>query len=274
MIPRVRSAIFSGSFYPSEPLEIKRQIEDFLKEEKKVSPNTAIGCILPHAGYIYSGKVAAVTLAKVTIPEIVILLGPNHTGLGEAYSIVTEGVWKTPLGSVEIETNLARSFLRNCDYLKDDFLAHQQEHSLEVELPLLQYYRKDFKIVPFVFMSNDLTVLKQIGLQIAEVIRAKNYFKKVLFLASSDMTHYEPQKVAEAKDRKAISAILELNEEELAVTVSENDISMCGFAPVVVLLSAIKMLGARLGRLILYQTSGDVTKDRDSVVGYAGIIFI
>jgi len=226
--------------------------------------------IVPHAGYVYSGRVAGAVFSRIEFRDTCIVMGPNHTGNGVPFSIMTEGTWKTPLGDVEIDSELGKKILSSSKYLKEDFPALQNEHSIEVQLPFLQYFREDIKIVPLVFGPAGTDVYQAIGLEIARAVMELN--KKVLIVASSDMTHYEPQEEALRKDNQAIQAILELNEKELSRRVHSLDISMCGFAPVVSLIAAAKMLGAGGAELVKYQTSGDTTGDNSSVVGYAGII--
>lgn len=239
--------------------------------DKTAQKDDVIGCMLPHAGYVYSGRVAVETVSKIKIKDTVVLLGPNHTGLGADFSIMTQGTWQTPLGNVKINEELARLFLNKSEYLKSDSLAHANEHSLEVELPILQYFKDDFKIVPVAVMSNDLSMLNEVAQNLAGIINEKNLKNSTMFIASSDMTHYESQKSAEEKDALAIKAICALDEQKLWSAVKEKDISMCGYAPVTVLIKAAKLLGAKGAKLIKYQTSGDTTGDRSSVVGYAGI---
>lgn len=268
---KLRLPVVAGKFYPKDSEGINKEISDFIKgnEEPKTK---VIGCMLPHAGYIYSGRVAALTLARIDIPDRVVMLGPNHTGNGSVCSIMTEGIWQTPLGKVKIDKKLASLILSGSKYLEDDNLAHQDEHSLEVELPMIQYFKDDFEIVPIAFITQELEILKQIGEDIAAVLKVSEYKGRTMILASSDMTHYEADSQARAKDKKAIEAILALDEDRLMREISNFDISMCGFAPVAVMLSAAKALGAKIGKLAIYQTSGDVTKDKTSVVGYAGVI--
>jgi AmmeMemoRadiSam system protein B len=268
---KLRKPVVAGRFYPKDAESINKEISGFVKGNQEAKLK-AIGCILPHAGYVYSGRVAAITLTQIDIPDRVILLGPNHTGNGSVCSIMTDGVWQTPLGKVKIDKKLALLILSGSKYLEDDSIAHLDEHSLEVELPLLQYFKDSFEIVPIAFISQELSILKQVGKDIANALRASDYRDRVMFLASSDMTHYEADDQARAKDKKAIEAILELDEDRLMREISNFNISMCGYAPVAVMLSAAKALGAKSGRLVIYQTSGDVTGDKTSVVGYAGII--
>lgn len=265
--PKIRQAFVAGQFYPDDPKALKNEIEGLI--DRRAVKQDAIACMLPHAGYIYSGKVAAETVSHIKIKEKVILLGPNHTGYGANFSIMTEGAWQTPLGQINIDSLLAKTLLKNSRHLQEDVSNHEEEHSLEVELPFLQYLRHDFEIIPIAFMSNDLVALKEVGSEIAASI--KEIKDKVLIVASSDMTHYETQANAEKKDKEAINAILELDEDALYKKINELDISMCGYAPVIAMLSAAKNLGAKKANLIKYQTSADATQDYDSVVGYAGI---
>jgi len=266
----LRKPVVAGQFYPASPVELRNQIETFI--EKKAKKVNVITCMLPHAGFVYSGRVAAQTLSHVNIKDRIILLGPNHTGYGPPFSIMTEGIWQTPLGEIKIDSSLAKGILQNSKYLKADTAAHSYEHSLEVELPFLQYFKTDFQIVPISFSSDNLQELKATGEEIAGVLKETGRLETVMLLASSDMTHYESQEEAQEKDKEAIQAILELNEEKLMQKIRRMNISMCGYAPVIVSLAAAKLLGAKTAKLISYQTSGDVTGDKASVVGYAGII--
>ena len=269
-LSKIRQAQVAGQFYPARAEGLKEQIGGFIEsQEEKID---VLACMLPHAGYQYSGRVAVETVSKINIKDKVVLLGPNHTGLGAKYSLMASGVWQTPLGQVNIDTQLAKSILAGSKYLENDNLAHAQEHSLEVELPILQYFRDDFEIVPITFMSDDLAALKKIGEELAEVIKNSDLKDKILLVASSDMTHYESQSDAETKDKKAIAAILELNPDKLMHEIKYFNISMCGYAPVITMLSAVNCLGAKKARLVKYQTSADSTGDKSAVVGYAGII--
>jgi len=272
---KVRQPVAAGpqgyGFYLSDPEGLKKQIATLIDKNPK-EKEEAIGCVLPHAGYIYSGKIAAETLNRINIRNKVILLGPNHTGNGAPYSIMPEGAWLTPLGEVRIDSLLAKAILKDSKYLQTDTYAHLGEHSLEVELPILQYLKKDFEIVPIVFMSDDLTALKNIGKEIAKAVRGLGLSGSVLLAASSDLTHYEPEEEAKKKDLAAIEAILELSPDKLMESVRRLNISMCGYAPVIAMLEAAKGLGAKKAELIKYQTSGESTGDKTSVVGYAGII--
>ena len=264
----VRKPVVAGQFYPGSSSALKKEIAKYVSEKAK--KEKALGLIMPHAGYPYSGPVAGQVISRAEITDTVIILGPNHTGRGEAYSLMPEGTWETPLGNVEIDTELANAILEKTAYLKDDTLAHAYEHSIEVQLPFLQYFKSDFRFVPISLSSYEGKALKSIGQELAQAI--KDLGRDVMIIASSDMTHYESQEQAKMKDEAAIGAILKLDEDELMRKVEELNISMCGWMPTVTMLSCCKQLGAKTVYLVKYQTSGETTGDYTSVVGYAGII--
>ena len=266
----LRKPVVSGQFYPADAKELDALIDSFV--DKTVQKKDCLGCILPHAGYLYSGKVAACTVSRIKIKDTVVLLGPNHTGQGAAFSMMSQGAWRTPLGDLGINSKLADLFLAKSKYFCADSLAHLDEHSLEVELPLLQHFRDDFRIVPAAIKNVDLFELEAVSQALAAVVIENNLQHSVMFIASSDLTHYEPEKIAKIKDQLAIEAILELDEQKLKTLVEESEISICGLAPIIILIKVAKLLGAKKTELIKYATSGDVTKDLSSVVGYAGII--
>ncbi|MFA5628683.1 MAG: AmmeMemoRadiSam system protein B [Dehalococcoidales bacterium] len=264
-----REATVSGMFYPGSPAELRKTISELI--DKETVKEDAIGIIMPHAGYIYSGKVAGETISKVNIKNTCIILGPNHTGMGKQFSIMTDGIWKTPLGDVRIDSGLAKRILANSKFLTEDSRAHLSEHSIEVQLPFLQYFNDNVQIVPIILSGSTGTVYREIGHAIAKSI--VDLKQDVLIVASSDMSHYEKQESAVMKDNMAIEPILILNEDELLNRIREKNISMCGFGPVVSLITAAKELGVKRAELVKYQTSGDITGDYSQVVGYAGIIF-
>jgi len=264
----IRNPVVAGQFYPESPSQLKAMIERMVDE--KAAKQEVIGIVSPHAGYPYSGPVAGATISRIKFKDTFIILGPSHTGRGKPFSIMTEGVWEMPLGEVEIDSELAKKLLAISDYLEEDNIAHLYEHSIEVQIPFLQYFKPDIKIVPIVLAYSTDATYKEIGKEIARAV--KELKKEVVIIASSDMTHYEPQESAQLKDNKAIEAMLELNEDELLKRVDELNISMCGYAPVVSLISAARELGAVRAELVRYQTSGDTTGDYSSVVGYAGLI--
>ena len=232
-----------------------------------------LGLIVPHAGYKYSGPVAAHSyyqLASAGIFESVIILGPNHTGLGSGVSTMTEGEWNTPLGDVPIDADLAREIVDSSDLVDVEDEAHRNEHSIEVQLPFLQFiYPRRFKFVPICMMLQDLKTSIEIGEAVAKV--AEKHGAAVL--ASSDWTHYEPQEEAESKDKQALDAALQMNEKKFQEIIEERSISACGYGPVTAMLHAAKVRGAKNGKLLSYQTSGDITGDKSAVVGYAAASF-
>lgn len=266
----IRKPAVAGRFYPSSPDAIKRQIKEFIVEpEEKFD---ARGIISPHAGYIYSGAVAGAVYSHINIPEVVIILGPNHTGLGETVSIMTSGEWELPFGNVKINDNFANAILSYSRYIRDDNIGHLHEHSLEVQIPFIQYFKKHFEIVPISMMTLDYKICEDVGAAISKAVEKSA--KTSLIIASTDMTHYESHESAKSKDKKAIEQILKLDPKSLFDTVKKNNISMCGIAPSTAMLIACKNLGANEAKLIKYMTSGDVSGDYDQVVGYAGLIII
>ncbi len=224
----------------------------------------------PHAGYMFSGSVAGAVYSKIKIPDKVVILGPNHTGRGAPFSIITEGIWNTPLGEIKIASSLGKNILENSKDLEEDTSAHTFEHSIEVQLPFLQYLNPKISFVPICLSSSIYSCYEDIALAIYNAVKTEG--EKVLIIASSDMSHYEPHDVANDKDRQAIEAILELDEKLLLKRIEDFNISMCGFVPATIMLIACKELGAKTAELVKYQTSGDVIGDYSEVVGYAGLI--
>lgn len=268
----IRKPVVAGQFYPADPSVLKKLILSF-DVKKTIKPQKTIACILPHAGYIYSGKVAVSTLKAIEPADTYIILSPNHTGYGAGCSIVKHGGWSTPFEIVNIDTEVADQLLKHSKYLEEDEQAHAYEHSIEVELPLIQtILNPDFSFVPITLATGGDLVYKDIAASIADCV--KNNKKKIVIIASSDMTHYEPQKDAVKKDEEAIKAILELNEKLLLEKIERFGITMCGYIPAVITIMASKMLGARQAKLIEYQTSADTTGDFSSVVGYAGLVIV
>ncbi|MFA4837608.1 MAG: AmmeMemoRadiSam system protein B [Dehalococcoidia bacterium] len=263
-----RNPVVAGRFYQGTPSALRAEIEKLI--DKRAPKEEVIGLVSPHAGYVYSGPVAGATFSRIQFKDTFVILGPNHTGRGAPFSIMSQGNWKTPLGKVEIDSDLAGRILRSSGYLEEDTAAHLYEHSIEVQVPFLQYFKKDVLIVPIVLAPAEGTVYKEIGKGIARAI--KDSGKGVVIVASSDMTHYEPQESAKEKDAQAIEAILDLNEDELLGRIGKLNITMCGYGPAVALIAAAKELGAGRAELVRYQTSGDVSGDYRSVVGYAGIL--
>ncbi len=264
----IREPAVSGRFYPDSPFQLKSMIDSFI--DKDAEKEDIVGLLAPHAGYIYSGAVVGAVISRVQFKDTFIILGPNHTGYGKPFSVMTEGKWKTPLGEVEIDSELAKKMVSISAYLKEDIEAHEFEHSIEVQVPFLQYFRPDVKIVPIILSLGNGNIYKQIGRDIVQALSALK--REAIIFASSDMSHYEPQGVAKKKDQLAIQAMINLDQDELLKRIEEENISMCGYAPAVAMLTAAKELGATSPRLVKYQTSGDVSGDYNAVVGYAGII--
>ncbi|MDD5348222.1 MAG: AmmeMemoRadiSam system protein B [Candidatus Omnitrophica bacterium] len=268
---RVRQPAFAGAFYPGSRSELNAEIKRLLDPEAK--KRDCIACLMPHAGYPYSGPVAGATISCVEVKPTVLLIGPKHRALGNSnFSLMSAGSWKTPLGEVSIDEDLAQALMASSKYLEEDELPHVQEHSLEVEVPFLQYLRPDVRIVPLAVSSPDAGSLKAVGREIGATVSAQGKKGEVLILASSDMNHFEPQDVAKKKDAYALDALLALDEDGLIKAVKQHDISMCGYEPAAIMIAAAKALGAQKAQLVRYQTSGDVTGDYSEVVAYAGVI--
>ena len=263
----VRRPAVAGQFYPDDPAKLRREVRSFLVDEKK---QRALGCIVPHAGYVYSGHVAGAVYSRLELPKRFLILCPNHTGYGSPLAIMSSGTWSTPLGDAKIDSALAEELKKAFPYLEEDATAHLREHSLEVQLPFLQeLLGDDFSFVPICVGTGQLAVLQALGQAIAQVVSAQK--EPVLVIASSDMNHYENDEVTRIKDERAIQPILALDPAGLHATVREQHISMCGYAPATAMLTAAKALGATHAELVKHATSGDIFGERDRVVGYAGI---
>src|ERR1700728_238338 len=264
----IRAPAVSGRFYPSDKKKLALEIEQYTASDHKKS--VVRGCVVPHAGYMYSGHVAGAVYAAIEISARCILLGPRHFPGGEAIAIITEGSWQTPFGNAQIDTELAAQLKQACPLLREDRVAHQREHSLEVQIPFLQQLNANLRFVPVALSTNRYHELGALGHAVAKVIKAQN--DAVLVIASTDMNHYESDTITRAKDQKAIDRILELDPRDLYDTVRAQDVTMCGYAATVAMLVAMRDLGAKQAELVRYATSGDVTGDREEVVGYAGLI--
>ncbi len=264
----IREPIVSGRFYPADARELSRQIESFAAADSvEVS---ARGCMVPHAGYMYSGHVAGAVYKALRMPRRFILLGPRHYPRGEPLAILSDGAWLTPLGEARIDSALAVELKRACPLLREDAVAHRSEHAVEVQLPFLQRLAPGFTFVPVALGTDRFAALDELGRAVAEVVAAQA--EPVLVVASSDMNHYESDDITRTKDRRAIERILALDPRGLYDAVRREGITMCGFGPAVALLTAARELGATRAELIRYATSGDINGLRDEVVGYAGII--
>ncbi len=263
----IRLPAVSGSFYPSDPGELARQVDLLSPASEKIS---AIACVVPHAGYVYSGHVAGAVYSSLRIPSRCILLGPRHFPRGERMAILSRGAFRTPLGDAPIDEELAADMARRYPRLREDAVAHEREHSLEVQIPFLQRHAPDVRIVPVTLASDRYPALEELGRALAQTVSAQA--EPVLLVASSDMNHYESEAVTRKKDEQAIARMLALDPRGLYDTVRNEEISMCGYAAVVAMLVAARELGAPEATLVRHATSGDVNGDRTRVVGYAGII--
>ena len=279
---KVRRPTQEGSFYAGDAEALKAQIKRcFLheigpKELPQVSRSSlteVVGLVCPHAGYMYSGAVAAnayYELAKDGKPDTVVILGPNHTGYGSALALMNEGVWSTPLGDVEVDGETANQIVRETRLVDVDDLAHRFEHSIEVQLPFLQYlYGSEFKFVPICFQMQDLASAEEVGNALVEVLAGKN----AVVIASSDMTHYEPQKNASTKDLAALQAVEAMDAKRFYSIIETQNVTACGYGPITTVITTAKGLGAKEAKLLRYKSSGDITGDYSSVVGYAAVSF-
>ncbi len=264
----VREPAVAGKFYPADAGVLRSDILAYLSPPR--DRVTAIGCMVPHAGYIYSGQVAGAVFSSIEIPSRCVVMCPNHTGHGHPLAVMAEGYWRTPLGEVPIDAELAGKLLKSYPALTDDSVAHRFEHAAEVELPFLQVLRPDVRIVPIAIGTGRLLFLEELGRAIAQTVQSSS--EPVLIIASSDMNHYENDESTRIKDHKAIKRILDLDPNALYETVMTESISMCGFGPAVAMLTAAKILGASRASLVQYATSAEVSGDKEMCVGYAGIV--
>jgi AmmeMemoRadiSam system protein B len=270
-------------FYAGTSEALKSQVEGCFTHEfgpgkvpeiVETAARNVVGLVCPHAGYMYSGPVAANSYYALAVdgrPDVAVILGPNHTGRGSALALMDAGVWRTPLGDVEIDTQTAQAILGESNIIDTDDSAHRFEHSIEVQLPFLQYlYGRRFTFVPICFLMQDLDSSREVGQAVGKALSGKNG----LVIASTDMTHYEPHERAKQKDQLAINAAIKMDEALYHSTVESKGISTCGYGPVISLITAAKLLGAKKAKLLSYRTSGDVIGDVSSVVGYTAISFI
>jgi len=265
----IREPAVAGRFYPSDPAELGRDLRICLAPPSPAAPLRALGCILPHAGYMYSGAVAGSVLSRLELPRRFIILGPRHYPQGAPLAILSEGAWRTPLGDVPLDAPLAAELARACPLLREDAVAHATEHSIEVELPFLQRLVPAFQFVPIALGTDRFQAFDDLGRAIATVVAAQP--GPVLVIASSDMNHYESDEITRKKDARAIDRILALDPRGLYDVVRRESISMCGYGPATTMLVAAKQLGATRAELVRYATSADVSGDTSWCVGYAGI---
>jgi AmmeMemoRadiSam system protein B len=263
----IRLPAVAGKFYPNRSETLLAEIRGYISDVR--SKQRALGCVVPHAGYIYSGHVAGALYSSIELPKRFIILCPNHTGMGAPLAIMNEGAWRTPLGDARLDAELAEALQLGFPLLSEDEIAHEAEHAIEVQIPFLQALTSDFSFVPIAVGTSRLDVLQALGKVIAEAVTSSD--QPALIIASSDMNHYESDSITRVKDQKAIERILALDPEGLHATVQREHISMCGYGPTVAMLAATRRLGAIKAELVKYATSGDISGERDQVVGYAGI---
>jgi AmmeMemoRadiSam system protein B len=268
----VRRPAVAGRFYPAKPELLARDLEAYLAPEPPSSEKVekALGCVVPHAGYMYSGHVAGAVYRKLPAYDSYVILGPNHFGRGAPLATMCAGSWLTPLGTVPVDVALSEGVRAGCHLLADDTAAHAAEHSLEVQVPFLQHRFKNIRIVPIAVGQAGYAELELLGRGLAHAIQQAG--KSVLMIASTDLNHYEPDHITRVKDRKAIDRVLAVDPLGLWDVLRLEDISMCGYGPTIVMLTAAKELGVRFVELVKYATSADAGGDPDAVVGYAGMI--
>jgi len=276
MVIFIRPPVVAGTFYDLDPTMLRKQIDACFRIKTKYPKKKIIAAVVPHAGYIYSGGVAAHAYSIIEKSNYLIL-GTNHSGTGANFALMKRGLWKTPLGELAVDEGMADKLMKECSLIEFDAIPHEKEHSIEVQLPFLQYrFGSDFKFVPLTVLSEfaDKFLLENcrvVGKAIGKVLKGEK--NKWIIISSSDFSHFIPQETAEKIDKYTIKSILKLNEEEFIENVSEKRASICGFGSIATSIVAAKELGAKKADLLKYATSGDVTEEYHSVVGYASIIF-
>lgn len=275
---RVRKPAVAGSFYPSSKESLLNTIENCFMhnygpqkkppsdEERKI-----IGIVCPHAGYMYSGPVAAHSFYAVSSSDVdlVIMVGPNHFGIGSGVATMKDSSWETPLGSVEVDSDVAEQVSKRSGIVDFDDAAHSEDHCLEVQLPMLQYIYQKFNILPIIMWMQDKETAEDVGRAIADIANER----KTLLLASSDFTHYEPNEDAHRKDNELIGSILKLDINKYYSVLQRLNVTACGYGAIASVMIACKILGAEKGELLKYATSGDIAGNKNSVVGYGSIMF-
>ncbi|NYB52777.1 MAG: AmmeMemoRadiSam system protein B [Methanobacteriaceae archaeon] len=278
----IRRPAVAGMFYEADGNALKERIKWCYLHQigpgmipGEIGTKRSIrGLISPHAGYVYSGPVAAHSFFKLAadgMPETLVILCPNHTGMGSGLSTMTEMSWLTPLGEVEVDREFALALMDEYSLLDDDPSAHLQEHSCEVQLPFLQEISPDFKMVPISMMMQDMETSHELGLAIAQT--SNDLGRDVVVIASTDFTHYQPHEVAQTHDTKVLEAIKEMDEELMVNQIRKYNVTMCGYGPVIATITASKTMGANEAKILKYATSGDTGGDYSSVVGYGSAVF-
>jgi len=276
----IRKPVVAGQFYPNDQDELKIMIKQCFEhkfgpgKQPPIKSNEKIfGVISPHAGYMYSGPTACHSYYSVSDqqPELVIIIGPNHFGLGCSAATIGESKWETPLGLVEVDFESALELEKNSNIIELDYFSHSKDHSLEVQIPMLQnIFSNKFRILPIILLAQDMKTAMDVGSTVAKIAKSK----KTVIIGSSDFTHYEENSFAHIQDKALIETILEMNVEKFYSVLKEKKISACGFGAIASTMIACKELGATKGKLLSYATSGDVVGNRESVVGYGSIKFV
>ena len=275
---QIRTPAVAGMFYPNEKNKLVKLMEDcfehILGPEKNFQKNDGkkiFGVICPHAGFVYSGPIACHSFNSISSesPELFIIIGPNHWGIGRSVATMKNCQWETPLGKVEVDSESAEEICQISENIESDYFSHTREHSLEVQIPFLQKIFTDFKILPISLVNQSKKIAKDVGLSIAKIAKKKN----VMIIGSSDFTHYEPNEFAYEQDLALIEPILEMNVDKFYDVLEKRKITACGYGAIASTIIACKELGAKKGELLKYATSGDVTGDKSSVVGYGSIVF-
>ena len=274
----IRKPVVAGQFYPDNKIELEEMIDVCIDhkhgpKQQKDSDEKIFGVISPHAGYVYSGPTACHSYNSISSknPELVIILGPNHFGVGKDVATMTDSSWETPLGLVEVDSKSARKIAEISKRVQIDEYSHSRDHSLEVQIPMLQsFLSKDFKILPIILSDQSLEMAKDVGKAIAEIAKLQD----TMIVASSDFTHYEENSFAHQQDQALIETILEMNVEKFYDVLRERRVTACGYGAMASVIVACKILGATRGKLLSYTTSGDISGDNSSVVGYGAIKFV
>lgn len=267
----IRRPAVAGTFYPADPEALETELHGLTGGRRPPAVPLARALLVPHAGYIYSGRIAAATYLAAGLRHRIIVLGPNHTGDGEPIAVMAEGSWRTPIGEAPIDAPLAAAILAHCEGSRADATAHRREHSLEVQVPFLQQLAAPFTFVPICVGTHDLRSLLDLGRGLAEAVTEVG---DALLVLSSDMSHYVPAPVAERRDREALGPVLAIDPEGLHRVVIGRGITMCGVAPAVAGLEAARRLGASEARLVAYGNSGERSGNPEDVVGYAGVAIL
>ena len=275
---QIRTPAVAGMFYPGEKNKLSKQIDDCFLHPFGPGKNPPIqnkekifGVICPHAGYVYSGPIACQSIYHVSDqnPNLFIIIGPNHWGIGRSVATMKDSKWETPLGVVEVDSESAKEIIQLSNKIESDFFSHTREHSLEVQIPILQKTFSNFKILPISLINQSKEIAQEVGLAVAKIAQKKN----TIIIGSSDFTHYEPNDFAHEQDKALIEPILEMDVERFYDVLQKRNVTACGYGAIASTIVACKELGSKQGELIKYATSGDITGDTSSVVGYGSIVF-